>query len=112
MKSCISNDAFTTGFELLESKIIIIQSHKNLSIYHPLDFIISIIPSKYTFNSNNTLSGGIFSLIVVNHIISKNIICRLFFIANPNQILSVHFIHISFKNIFGINFKKTSFKSL
>ncbi|MBT3853636.1 hypothetical protein HOF65_06825 [bacterium] len=74
-----------------------------MSTYHQLFLIISTIQSKYTFNNNKALSDGIFSVIVVNHIISKNITFKYFFTDNQREILSVPFSPISFSNHSGIN---------
>jgi len=87
-------------------------SQRNLSTYHQLSFIISIIPSKYIFNSNNALSGDIFSVIEVNQIISKNITFKYFFTDNQSDILSAHIFPISSKKDSGINLRKTHFNSL
>jgi hypothetical protein len=68
-----------------------IQSHKNLSIKPQFFLIISTIQSKYIFNKSKTLSAFNFSVIVVNHIISRNITCTFFSILTHNSTLSLPF---------------------
>lgn len=112
MNSWISNPHMSASSVFSCSNIIIIQSQRNLSMYHHLLYTRSQIQSKYIFRRRSERSGVNFSLILVNHMISRNIMVTTFEIQFHNAIFSYHLNHIFLYMSWGMNLSKTHLRSL